>query len=284
MGIPSRVRERIVGSLKRLSPILEQQRIRDVSEADTVTLVKDLLSETFGYDKYADLTSEYAIRGTYCDLAVKIENKLTLLVEVKAIGVELEDRHVKQAVDYASNQGIEWVILTNAITWRLFHVIFSKPIDKRQIAELDICSLDLKKESCIEMVYLFTKEGVRKGVHVDLRDRQEATSRYLLSALLLENDAVLGIIRRELRRVVDVPVSQDEIATVLRNEVIKRDILDGANAEKAMKRVCRKERATRTQKAPDTVEPSPISEPVTPPASAGIAESVITQTAGKPQC
>jgi hypothetical protein len=42
---------------------------RDVSEADTVTIVKDLLAEVFGYDKYAELTGEFAIRGTYCDLA-----------------------------------------------------------------------------------------------------------------------------------------------------------------------------------------------------------------------
>ena len=35
-------------------------------------LVKDLLAEVFGYDKYAELTSEHAIRGTYCDLAVKV--------------------------------------------------------------------------------------------------------------------------------------------------------------------------------------------------------------------
>jgi hypothetical protein len=87
MGIPNKIRERLTSNLKRLLPILEQQRIRDVSEADTVTLVKDLLSEVFGYDKYVNLTSEMAIRGTYCDLAIRIENKLSLIVEVKAIGL-----------------------------------------------------------------------------------------------------------------------------------------------------------------------------------------------------
>jgi hypothetical protein len=45
MGIPAKVRERMVAGLKRLVPIIEQQRTRDASEADTVTLVKDLLSE-----------------------------------------------------------------------------------------------------------------------------------------------------------------------------------------------------------------------------------------------
>src|SRR5688500_4371001 len=107
MAIPSRVRERLVSGLKRLQPVVAQQKARDVSEADTVTIVKDLLSEAFGYDKYAELTSEHCIRGTYCDLAVRVADKLVLLIEVKAAGVELDDRHVKQAVDYAANQGVE---------------------------------------------------------------------------------------------------------------------------------------------------------------------------------
>jgi len=261
MAIPNKIRDRITSNLRRLLPVLEQQRIRDVSEADTVTLVKDLLSEVFGYDKYADLTSEYAIRGTYCDLAVKIENKLTLIVEVKAIGMQLDDRHIKQAVDYASNQGIEWVILTNAAVWKLFHVIFSKPIDKRQVAELDLFGIDLKREACLETLYLFTKEGVKKGAHIDLRDRQDATSRFLLAALLIGNESVLGIIRRELRRIVDIPVSQDEIALVLKNEVIKRDNLDGGTAEQALKRISRKDRSLKSTKIIEVVEDKPGSDP-----------------------
>src|SRR5687768_10900267 len=131
MAITTKVRERIITGLKRLQPIVAQQKARDVSEADTVTVVKDVLCEVMGYDKYAELTSEHCVRGTYCDLAVKVDDKLVQLIEVKAAGVELDDRHVKQVIDYASNQGIEWVLLTNATIWRLYQVIFAKPIDKR---------------------------------------------------------------------------------------------------------------------------------------------------------
>ncbi|HEX8339479.1 MAG TPA: type I restriction enzyme HsdR N-terminal domain-containing protein [Tepidisphaeraceae bacterium] len=102
-----------------------------MSEADTVTLVKDVLSAVMGYDKYTELMSEHSIRGTFCDLAVKINDKLVQLIEVKSAGTPLDDRHVKQAIDYASNQGVEWVLLTNASVWRLYQVIFAKPIGKR---------------------------------------------------------------------------------------------------------------------------------------------------------
>ena len=215
-------------------------------------MVKDLFSETFGYDKYADLTGEFAIRGTYCDLAVKIDDKISIIVEAKAISVQLDDRHVKQAIDYASNQGCEWVILTNAIVWKLFRVVFAKPIDKKLIVELDLSSVDLKKEASFETLYLFTKEGIRKGAHIDLCDRQEATNRFLLSALLVGNETVVSTIRRELRRIIDIPVSQEEIISVLRKDVIKRDNFEGADAEKASKNVDKNERIARCKKSAKT--------------------------------
>lgn len=240
MNVPKRVCDRMMSGMKQMRPIIEQQRTRDVSEADTVTLVKDLLAEVFGYDKYADLTSEHAIRGTYCDLAVKIDDKLAQLVEIKAIGISLEDRHVKQAVDYAANEGVEWVVLTNGIMWRLYHVLFNKPIDKQLIGELDLTTIDCKDESQQEMLYLFTKEGVKRGAQVEMRDRKDATSRYVLSALILNNESVLNAIRRELRRVVEVNVDEAEIAKVLREQVIKRDVLEGPEADEAVRRVNRR--------------------------------------------
>jgi hypothetical protein len=267
MAIPNRVKERLVSGLKRLIPVVAGQKIRDVSEGDTVTMVKDLLADVFGYDKYVELTSEYAIRGTYCDLAVKLNDKLVQLIEVKSVGTALDDRHVKQAIDYAANQGVEWVILTNGMVWRLYQVMFAKPIDKRLLAEIDLSTVDLKKDACLDMLYLLTKEGFVKGAHIELRDRQDATSRYVIAALLTENDSVVGAIRRELRRVVDVLVDDEEIHKVLREEVIKRDAMEGPDAEAAARRVNRVEGKTLREKkpaAPGITEPTNVDLPATP--------------------
>lgn len=268
MAISNKVRDRVLSNLKKLLPVIAQQKARDVSEADTVTLVKDLLSEVFGYDKYAELTSEHSIRGTYCDLAVKIEEKLVQLVEVKAIGTELDDRHVKQAVDYASNQGIEWVILTNGQFWRLNQVVFAKPIDKRLLCELDLSNLDLRKDDSLESLYLLTKEGFSKGAHIELRDRQDASSRFTLGALLLHNEAVVATIKRELRRVVDVVVDEEVILKVLRDEVIKRDVQEGPSAEASARLVNRREgrKLMQSKESTETTAPAPAQAAEPPPA------------------
>ena len=112
-SVPKRISEGIVSGIKKYQPILSSAKARDVGEADTVTIIKDMLSEVFGYDKYSEITSEFSIRGTYCDLAIKLDNKLATLIEAKAIGLDLKEQHVKQAVDYAANQGVDWVLLTN---------------------------------------------------------------------------------------------------------------------------------------------------------------------------
>lgn len=240
MAVPKRVADRLSTSLKRLRDVMAQQRARDVSEADTVTLIKDVLSDAFGYDKYAELTSEHAIRGTYCDIALSVDGKVWALIEAKAIGTTLDDRHVKQAIDYASNKGVEWCLLTNGAEWRLYNVIFAKPIDKRLIAQVDLLTVDMRNDSHLERLYLFTKEGFSKGAHAEARDRQNATSRHLVAALLLHNDDVLGAIRRELRKLADIKIDEDEIVPVLEHQVIKRDCLEGPEAEQAASRVSRR--------------------------------------------
>jgi len=239
MSISKKLAENIANGIKRYRPILTAQRDRDVSEADTVTLVKDMLSEVFGYDKYAELTSEHAIRGTFCDLAVQFEGKVRLLIEIKAIGGALQERHTKQAVDYAANKGVEWVVLTNGIEWVLYHVLFSKPIDKEEVVKLNLLEVDLRKDEDLERLYLLTRTGIAKDALTEFRDRQEATNRYVLAALLLNSEAVMTTLRREVRRVSGMLVDAEEINRVLREQVIKRDVLEGDPALTAARRVSR---------------------------------------------
>jgi len=239
VAITKRVADRVSSSLKAFQGVLEQQRDRDVSEADTVTIVKDILSDVFGYDKYAELTSEHSIRGTYCDLAIKIDGKLAFLIEVKAIGLELKEGHLKQAVDYAANQGCEWVVLTNGIEWHIYHVIFKKPIDKREIVQFNLLTSNSKSETDLEKIWLLTREGFTKSALSEFRDRKEATSRFMLAAIILNSESVKSAIRREIRRVSDLIADEKVIEKMLRDEVLKRDAIEGADADAANRRVAR---------------------------------------------
>lgn len=250
--VPSKISARIAAGIKRFQPILAAAATRDVNESDTVVIVTDILSEMLGYDKYAEVTSEHAIRGTYCDLAVKLDGKVAFLIEVKAIGLDLRDAFTKQAIDYAANQGVEWVVLTNGATWRAYKVSFTKPITNELVLDLTFANLNSRSTEDIAKLFLLSKEGWQRSKIDEYQVQREALSRYSIAALLL-SDPVLDVIRRELRRVSPgVKIEESDIQAVLEQEVLKRDALEGDRAAEAKRRVNRaSNKSLRRTSAPD---------------------------------
>jgi len=246
-SVPNKVHSRISSALKRFQAVLGAAHKRDVNESDTVTIIADILCEMMGYDKYSEVTSEYSIRSTYCDLAIKVEGHLAVLIEVKAIGLDLKDNHVKQAVDYAANEGCEWVCLSNGVMWQVYKVSFTKPIQHELVLEVNLLELNHRKDADVERIYLLSREGWQKSRLDDYALQQQATSRFAIAAVLL-GDRVLQVVRRELRRISpDVKIETEDIERVIRQDVIKREIIEGDRAEAARKLVSKaSKRSLRT--------------------------------------
>lgn len=237
--VPNKVKDRLIIGIKRFLPVLSSAKSRDVNESDTVTIITDMLADVFGFDKYSEITSEYVIRSTFVDLAIKLDGKLQMLVEVKAIGLELKDSFIKQAVDYAANQGIEWVVLTNGAIWQVYKVSFGKPIGQDLVLELDFLNFNPKNSDHLDNLYLLTKEGFVKSMLGDYYTQRQALSRFFIGAMIL-SDAVLDVIRRELRRMSpDVKIDTEQIKDVLVQEILKRDVVEGEKAEEARRKIAR---------------------------------------------
>lgn len=253
--IPKKTQDRLVAGLKRYQPIVGCLRERDISEADTVTVIKDMLTDIFGYDKYAELTSEQQIRGTYCDLAIRVEGKVYYLAEVKSAGTNLNDNHLRQAVNYGAHQGIEWVLLTNAIEWKIYRIKFGQPIDWSEVYHFDMCNLSTRSGDDLAKLFMLCRESISSDSLAEYHRQAQIVNRYTI-AELLQGDALVTCLRRELRRLFDgVKVSDDELRTILANDVIKRDALDGDNpkaAKTVIKRAINalsKKQAAKMQKA-----------------------------------
>jgi len=252
--VPSKVADRLSAGIKRFQPILASAKTRDVNESDTVIIVTDILSEVFGYDKYSEITSECSIRGTWCDLAIKIDGSFEYLIEVKAIGLELKDSYTKQAVDYSANQGTEWVVLTNAEIWRIYRVTFAKPIDHELVLEINFSELNSKKAGDVELLYHFTREGWLKSALGEFHIQRQALSRFFMGAMVL-SQPVLEVMRRELRRLSpDVKVDTEQIKNVMMHEVLKREVVEGEKAEQAKKKISKS--ANRLLRTKQTKESS----------------------------
>lgn len=238
--IPAKVKDRLVTTIKRFQPIVSKARDKDINESDTVTIIVDILSEMLGYDKYTEITSEFAIKKTFCDLALMLDNTPRILIEVKAAGIDLKEQHIKQAVDYGSNSGVDWVVLTNAYTWKVYKVIFGKPVTTDLIYEFNLPDINTRKDQELEFLYYLTKESIQKGSKAGLSDyvaQKQVLNRFVIGQMLMD-ESVISAIRKNLKKMAsESKATNEEIAKILVEEVIKREVIDGDKAAEAKKAV-----------------------------------------------
>ncbi len=239
MKIPVAVQRRLKESIPKFQMVLAAARDRDVNEADTVMVVADILEEVFGWDKYEDITREYAVQGTFIDLAVKTNNTIDYLIEVKAIGLSLKDSHLRQAINYAAKGGVKWAVLTNGLDWEIHRITVDQQVTNQQVLSFSFLDINARSDQDLQTIFLLCKKAVNKDLIEEYYEHKQAVNRYAIGTILLTDESV-NLVRRVLRRINPaLKVTPDEIRDKLINSVIKRDVLDsedGLESIKATKR------------------------------------------------
>ena len=275
-NIPQKVADRLVAGIKKFKPVLTTAHENKANESNTVIIITAMLSEIFGYDTFEEITSEIAIRGTFCDLATQIDKKIQSLIEAKAIFHELSSTHVTQAVGYASREGIEWVVLTNGIIWQIYKVTIDKSVDHEKIVEYDFLNIDHHNQDHLESLYRLSKEGWMKSTLNDYYEQRQALSKYSIAAII-STDSVLSVIRKNLKLISpDAKINAGQIRSVLEQEVINKELLEGDRADEARKKIAKALKKSEKESAdesspvpvPPVQNPPPeIASPSAPPAS-----------------
>jgi predicted type IV restriction endonuclease len=272
MKVSKKTEERIASTVPKFQKVLAVAKARDLNESDTVVIITDILTEVFGYEKYLEVTSELAIRGTYCDLAVKIGDKFQFLIECKAVGTDLKDVHLRQAVGYGANKGIQWIVLTNGIDWQLYRLRFEQPIAWDLVDRFDLLSGSIKDQRFFDSLLLLSREGVEKGARDDLYEKIQCVNRFVIGNILL-SDQIVSTVRRELRKLADgIRIEDDEIIALIRDGVLRRDLVEGEEAAAAtakFAKLCKSVAAPipkpRPMPKPDARQPA--ADPQTTPSS-----------------
>lgn len=256
-NIPSKIEDRLKAGIKKFQPIVNNAKSQDLNETDTVRIISGILEEVLGYDRYLEISSEMNIKGSYCDLCLKIDNEVQVLIEAKAVDIELKSNHLKQVVDYAVNKGIDWVLLTNGINWHVYKVMYSKPINQELVLEFDFLNLNHKSSSDLSDLYLISREALGKMFLEKYYTQKKALSKYYIGAIIL-NDVILDRIRREIKMISpDVRVTTEQIETVIKEEVLKREIMESekfAEAQKVINRIYNKRAKEKVSKEEMKVE------------------------------
>ena len=246
--IPAKVKTRLEKEIPVFKRILKKISDRDANEADTVTVVSDTLEKVFGFDKYSEITREYAIRKKFCDLAIKIAGKVKYLIEVKAGGSKLKEDGITQAVNYGATEGIPWVVLTNGTDWILYKISFKKrKIEREEVVRFSFRDLNPKNRQDLEKVFVLCKNGVSKKLMHDVYEYKRIVNSSVLVKVLLSKDTLFSI-RKQLKKIGNgAKANDEELSSILKNEVIKRDLIN-ARESPGYKSVVKKKKREGTKK------------------------------------
>lgn len=199
--------------MKKYQPFLIEARDTNLSEADTVQRIVKILEDVLGYDGMREITREQAIKERYVDLAIKIDSNIQFLIEVKAANVQLRDKQIEQAQNYASNGNIQWVLLTNGIEWSLYHLTFDEGIQFDKVFEISFVSLtsDSFNSACDSLSILHRKSVISNGLSV-FWEKSVALSPASIAKALFSEDTI-NVMRRELKRIAGIRVDEEAVVS-----------------------------------------------------------------------
>ncbi|ABC80787.1 type I restriction enzyme HsdR N-terminal domain-containing protein [Anaeromyxobacter dehalogenans] len=219
--------------LARFATAFREARERGANESDTVMYLVKFFEEVLGFDSLkGEISKELAIKDRYCDVALKLDGTVRLLVEAKAAGLKaLADKHIEQAENYASRAGIPWVVLTNGIEWRLYHLTFAagEGIVHDLAFEADLVEgLEKDADGLWSKLSLLSRDSMR-------RDELEAfwAQKKVLSAAsvvrVLFHEDVLRDVRRLLRKDAEAMLDLEDVFRAVRDIISKEALAEAGD-------------------------------------------------------
>ena len=214
-------KEKFIKSLKQYkSRYLSDKANLEVDESSTRLMINYFLTKALGYEEIKDIKTEYRIAEKYADYVIQLGKKKHFIIEVKAISLDLTSKHLRQALDYAANEGIDWILLTNGRQFLIYRVIFKKPIASKKVFEFDLMKQDISKAS--ESLILLSKKSIEKKEMEDYWKKFEMLEPNRLNKIFY-NKNVVNLIRKQLKQRYGIRFSDedllDSIHTIITKEI-----------------------------------------------------------------
>lgn len=208
MLTPAR-KTKLINSLKGYSKKYLCGRLNELDESGTRIMINSFLSDVLGFAPLDEIKTEYMIRGTYADYLIQTKGTRHFLVEVKSLSLDLSEKHLRQVVNYAANEGIDWVLLTNGKVFALYRILFNKPIESRKMWEFDVTDPKGAKDAAEEMQYLH-RDVILKNSLQDLWNRKTALDPSTIGGLLY-SEGIVSSISKALRVKYNTKFTDQEI-------------------------------------------------------------------------
>lgn len=204
--------QKLVESIKGYNKRFLSGNIIELDESGTRIMINHFLTDVLGYAALEEVRTEYMIKGTYADYMIQVAGKRHFLVEVKAFSLTLNENHLRQAVNYGANEGVEWALLTNGKHIELYKIIFDKPIYHKKVFSLNLVS-DSPKQIAETIQYLTKDCVVKKGLDI-LWNKALALTPETLSKILLSYD-IVNEIRKEVNKQFGTKFENEQVQQTL---------------------------------------------------------------------
>lgn len=234
-----KAKERIKAALRKQANLVTKAKEGKWQEADTRKIVLKTLTEVLGWDEFENITGEFAIKGQYADYVIQKDGVILAVIEIKQIGLKLNNKHLTQAQTYAVNEGVEWIFLTNGNDWRIYRIVFENKIpDAKLVFIVTIDDSSMRPAQKVDYLYLLSVEAFRKNELSAHYNRHVALSGVNLSSKIL-SVPVLDKLKSEIKKSTGHKVNDDELAALLIERVIREEAQPG-NCDSIVKKLAKK--------------------------------------------
>jgi len=197
-----------------------RKEFSSVDESATRIMVNNFLTELLGYQELVEIKTEYRIKSEYADYVVQLKRKKHFVVEVKSIELDLNEKHLRQSLSYAANEGIDWILLLNGREIQLYRVNFGKPVTTTLIYKLDLLNNDDFKK-CPELLWYLTKKAVEHGELETFWKRTNALNPSNIAKLMYSEDIVKKL-RSYLKDQTGIYFQVDDVAGSLLQVIVDK--------------------------------------------------------------
>jgi predicted type IV restriction endonuclease len=225
--------------LRKILPHLLKARKDNLNEADTCTLICEILQSVLDYNPLHDISREVTIKEGRADFAVKVDNSVKFIVEAKAVGVVLRSRHIGQGERYAAEANIPWVLVTNGLAWHLYHLTFDEGIEYEIAFAVDLSVDEIAKAA--EVISLLHKKSIAKNELDEFWEKRAALGPASIARSLFTEDT-LRRIRREIRRHEGVLIDHEDLGRAL-HDMFSVEVREKIGPFKIIKRRKKKSRS-----------------------------------------
>lgn len=194
-----------------------KKEFQNLDESATRIMTNSFLTDVLGYKELEEIKTEFRIRSEYADYVVQLKRKKHFVVEVKSIDLDLNERHLRQSLSYAANEGIDWIMLLNGRQIQLYRVNFGKPITTTLIYKLDLSNSDDFKRAAEQLWYL-SKKAVERNDLEDFWKRTNALQPEYLAKLLYSEEVVKRL-RNDLKVSTGIYFQLEDVAESLCNVI-----------------------------------------------------------------